>query len=54
MGKILGEMSKQLDKIISAVNKYLLVRNDRYINESLSSSSDEVDNKIKNKKIINS
>ena len=49
MNTIVGEMGKQFDKIISAVNKYLLVRNDRDINESHSSSSDEEEAKDKEK-----
>ena len=32
MNSIVGEMGKQFDKIISSVNKYLLVRNDLDIN----------------------
>ena len=51
---IVSEMRKQFDKIITAVNKYFLVRNDKNINEyySSSSSSDEEENKndIKDRK----
>ena len=50
INSILTEMGKQFDKILSAVNKYFLVRNDRNINEDVSSSSsDEEDNNIDNK-----
>ena len=52
MNTIVGEMGKQFDKIISAVNKYLLVRNDRDINESHSSSSDEEESKNKKNQLI--
>jgi hypothetical protein len=59
MNTIVAEMCKQFDKIISAVNKYFLVRNDKDINdEHSSSSSDEEDisgkPKDKKNKIVNS
>ena len=53
MSTIASEMRKQFDKIISAVNKYFLVRNDKNINEYFSSSSsDEDDNDFKDRKSI--
>ena len=59
MNTIVAEMCKQFDKIISAVNKYFLVRNDKDINDehSLSSSDEEDINgkpKDKKNKIVNS
>ena len=59
MNTIVAEMCKQFDKIISAVNKYFLVRNDKDINDehSLSSSDEEEINgkpKDKKNKIVNS
>ena len=46
MSTIVSEMRKQFDKIITAVNKYFLVRNDKNINEYYSSSSSEEEDNI--------
>ena len=54
VNSIFIEMRKQFDKIITGINKYFLVRNDKDINEVISSSSseDEDTNEVKEKKII--
>ena len=50
---ILLEMGKQFDKIINAVNKYFLVRNDKSVNDDFtSSSSDDENNIIENRDTI--
>ena len=43
---ILLEMGKQFDKIINAVNKYFLVRNDKSTNDDFSSSSSDNEDNI--------
>ena len=49
LNTIVAEMGKQFDKIISAVNKYFLVRNDKNINDYFSDSSSEDEDIISTK-----
>ena len=49
---IISEMGKQFDKIISSVNKYFLVRNDKNVSDDYSSSSSSDEDELFPKKNV--